>query len=166
MTMGSAFGITCFTAGKASLVEDFGLDPMEIPLKFIAGMSLYIFGIVFAPVSTQSHVPLQTWADTYHYHLRSIPLTSQSGWDDRSCTSCLCLSAGCSSSAQRFPQGLERCWCFVSSPDLLVVHAWFSSRVHSQICGVQKPPTHTMLSRALRPTLAPVLVCHTSCKVI
>jgi MFS transporter, DHA1 family, multidrug resistance protein len=45
----SAFGITCFTAGKANFVKDFRLGD-GIPLSFIAGMSLYLWGIAFAPI--------------------------------------------------------------------------------------------------------------------
>ena len=43
-------GISCFTAGKVPFVAEFGLGPLAE--KFVAGLSLYIFGIFFAPIIT------------------------------------------------------------------------------------------------------------------
>ncbi|TKA63108.1 hypothetical protein B0A55_10628 [Friedmanniomyces simplex] len=53
-----AFGATCFTAGKADFVVDFNLGN-GIPVSFIAGLSLYLWGIAFAPIWTP-HVAERT----------------------------------------------------------------------------------------------------------
>ncbi|KAK4561546.1 hypothetical protein LTR86_004225 [Recurvomyces mirabilis] len=44
-----AFGITCFTAGKGEFVTDFDLGD-GVPVPFILGMSLYLWGIAFSPI--------------------------------------------------------------------------------------------------------------------
>ncbi|KAK1061963.1 hypothetical protein LTR74_010627 [Friedmanniomyces endolithicus] len=53
-----AFGATCFTAGKAQFVQDFNIGN-GVPLSFIAGLSLYLWGIAFAPIWTP-HVAERT----------------------------------------------------------------------------------------------------------
>ncbi|KAK3068334.1 hypothetical protein LTR53_014183 [Teratosphaeriaceae sp. CCFEE 6253] len=53
-----AFGATCFTAGKADFVMNYKLGE-GVPVSFIAGLSLYLWGIAFAPIWTP-HVAERT----------------------------------------------------------------------------------------------------------
>ncbi|KAK3656307.1 hypothetical protein LTR56_003008 [Elasticomyces elasticus] len=46
-----AFGATCFTAGKADFIQDFNIGD-GVPVSFVAGLSLYLWGITFAPIWT------------------------------------------------------------------------------------------------------------------
>ncbi|KAK4898571.1 hypothetical protein LTR49_027778 [Elasticomyces elasticus] len=46
-----AFGATCFTAGKTDFIRDFNIGD-GVPVSFIAGLSLYLRGIAFAPLWT------------------------------------------------------------------------------------------------------------------
>lgn len=47
-TFDRAFGITCYTAGIQSIIQEFGITMTQA----ILGMSLYLFGVAFAPVWT------------------------------------------------------------------------------------------------------------------
>ncbi|KAK5732056.1 hypothetical protein LTR17_010892 [Elasticomyces elasticus] len=53
-----AFGATCFTAGKADFIQDFNIGD-GVPVSFVAGLSLYLWGIAFAPIWTP-HVAERT----------------------------------------------------------------------------------------------------------
>ncbi|KAK3621121.1 hypothetical protein LTR56_022985 [Elasticomyces elasticus] len=53
-----AFGATCFTAGKTDFMPDFN-NGDGVPVSFIAGLSLYLWGIAFAPIWTP-HVAERT----------------------------------------------------------------------------------------------------------
>ena len=52
----SVNGLTCYTAGLSFVVVDFDLNPDNsktyLPVSPIAGFSVYIFGIAFAPIVT------------------------------------------------------------------------------------------------------------------
>ena len=52
----SVFGLTCYTAGLSFVIADFNFNPNDdpgyIPVGPISGFSVYIFGIVFAPIIT------------------------------------------------------------------------------------------------------------------
>ncbi|KAK3645476.1 hypothetical protein LTR22_014738 [Elasticomyces elasticus] len=53
-----AFGATCFTAGKTDFIRDFKIGD-GVPVSFVAGLSLYLWGIAFAPIWTP-HVAERT----------------------------------------------------------------------------------------------------------
>lgn len=53
--LGSAFGITCYTAGIQPIIEEFNITMTQA----ILGLSLYLFGIAFAPIWTP-HVTERT----------------------------------------------------------------------------------------------------------
>jgi DHA1 family multidrug resistance protein-like MFS transporter len=63
----SAFGITCYTAGIPSIIEEFSITMTQA----ISGMSLYLFGIAFAPIWTP-HVTERTGRTLVY--LCSLPL--------------------------------------------------------------------------------------------
>ena len=65
--LSSAFGITCYTAGIPSIMQEFNVTMTQA----ISGMSLYLFGIAFAPIWTP-HVTERTGRSLVY--LCSLPL--------------------------------------------------------------------------------------------
>jgi hypothetical protein len=65
--LSSAFGITCYTAGIPSIMQEFSITMTQA----ISGMSLYLFGIAFAPIWTP-HVTERTGRSLVY--LCSLPL--------------------------------------------------------------------------------------------
>ncbi|KAK5709240.1 hypothetical protein LTR17_019965 [Elasticomyces elasticus] len=99
-----AFGATCSTAGKADFIRDFNIGG-GVPVSFIAGLSLYLWGIAFAPLWTP-HVADRTGRSLIY--LIGLPVSGL-----------FVLGAGLSQSlggvlACRFFAGLTRGPCLVS----------------------------------------------------
>lgn len=71
----SAFGLTCYTAGLSFVITDFNFnpndDPNYLPVGPISGFSVYLFGIVFAPIFTP-HVAERTGRSIMY--LTCVPL--------------------------------------------------------------------------------------------